>query len=446
MANTQKLEDPDLYIKLIVEAHDALADGDCKKAIFLSQSLESQGFCNAEILRIRGIAHFKLNQYENSWDTFSRASSLNPHDEGLRATVGLMEEHACSLVLDGNSKKLSLNFVANFLAEYPDRGTSAKVSEMKIQGTKKDLCINRVSDLIVAGFQGFLIDRESSTIFRDSFTSRRQSNIGARELAWISPLETDSLIHLKEAVAPLCGLWSGNFFHWVNELLPRALVLHNNGFNGVYLTPNANHAFIRESLNLIGIQDSQIIPYPTRNGKFCGVLCDECWTTSPFICDDFYEDPSLILDLRSTLLAAVGFDEEKYKNRTRLYVKRSGIRKVHNEEPLLELLDQYQINSFQPEFRSFSDQIKQAAAADLIVGPHGSGLTLSLFMPKNSTIIELTAAGALNPCFRHIHRSLSHRHYTIPTIPNWQYLDLERVEPELRILGSALERELKFSS
>ena len=63
-------------------------------------------------------------------------------------------------------------------------------------------------------------------------------------------------------------------------------------------------------------------------------------------------------------------------------------RQVINENEVISLLKQYGFESFEPGRLSLDDQVRLFANADVIVGPHGAGLT-NMIYGENVKILEL---------------------------------------------------------
>ena len=83
----------------------------------------------------------------------------------------------------------------------------------------------------------------------------------------------------------------------------------------------------------------------------------------------------------------------------RIYVTRGGkrnTRRVTNEAALLDLLRPLGFEVYDPGAHTVQDQIDQFAAAEVVVGPHGAGLTNLVFASPGVRILELFAPRYLN--------------------------------------------------
>ena len=84
-------------------------------------------------------------------------------------------------------------------------------------------------------------------------------------------------------------------------------------------------------------------------------------------------------------------------------------RRILNEEALLESMramvgDMRGVELHEHDFGalSFPEQIRAAAAADVLIGPHGAGLTHVLFQKPQSVLIELIPQAWADPGYRNL--------------------------------------------
>jgi capsular polysaccharide biosynthesis protein len=162
----------------------------------------------------------------------------------------------------------------------------------------------------------------------------------------------------------------------------------------------------------------------------------------PFDFSDAVNNPRIWEQVRSTLLEQADKSLTLAPGVNGVYIARSGLRSVKNEASLVPLFERHKIVAMRAEALSIRQQVRIASLSRILVGPHGSGITNSLFMPRESAVVELLPALMLNACFYHIAKILNHRYYTVPTTPTDHDPDKERVEPSLIYLELILEQEL----
>jgi hypothetical protein len=82
--------------------------------------------------------------------------------------------------------------------------------------------------------------------------------------------------------------------------------------------------------------------------------------------------------------------EEESDNGNNIYISRANAveRRVVNEKEVVDMLSQYGFSSYRLEERTVAENVRLFANADVIVGPHGAGLTDIIFS-SDATVIEL---------------------------------------------------------
>ncbi len=211
-----------------------------------------------------------------------------------------------------------------------------------------------------------------------------------------------SISHIDRAVS-LCGEWNDNIWHWFTEFLPYAVHFESTGFTGKYVI-SSNTNFQRPSLELIGIDASRIVcagstvvqvgqlVVPRRvDGQRLNAL------------------PGLVLGVNARMHAACA---PQRKDR-RIYIARRHVRKVCNEDEVLQILAGYEFEVVYLEDLSIGAQVKIAAEASCIAGPHGAGITAAMFMKPGGTLIEFFAPTYVNPCMLAVCDVLRHRYLMV---------------------------------
>lgn len=88
----------------------------------------------------------------------------------------------------------------------------------------------------------------------------------------------------------------------------------------------------------------------------------------------------------------------------RIYIDRrgSGLRPLTNEAQLVAALQRLGFVAVRPEALALADQIRLFRQAEIIVAPHGAGLTNLGFARPGTVVIELLMDAYVNWCFRHL--------------------------------------------
>ena len=90
----------------------------------------------------------------------------------------------------------------------------------------------------------------------------------------------------------------------------------------------------------------------------------------------------------------------------RLYItrQRQALRRVENEDQVIETLQRYDFRVVDPGVLSFQEQVRLFSQCRVLVSVHGAGLTNCLFMPEGGRVLELYRALAarddgMNACY-----------------------------------------------
>jgi capsular polysaccharide biosynthesis protein len=99
--------------------------------------------------------------------------------------------------------------------------------------------------------------------------------------------------------------------------------------------------------------------------------------------------------------------------RKRIYISRAKAskRKLLNEAELTAILSRYGFRSVELESMKVADQIRLFASADIVVGPHGAGLTNLMFCRPGTKVIELFSPNHMHTCYPVISNHMGLDHY-----------------------------------
>jgi Glycosyltransferase 61 len=209
--------------------------------------------------------------------------------------------------------------------------------------------------------------------------------------------------HLGGTHASLISQWHSNYFHWILEVLPRYAQLERAGLAHLPLVVPARlgrpHS---DSLALLGIPSRQLVPYRPQHVQ-SDVLV---WPTPAG--HTGHSPPWACTWLRRR------FAPEPSQARRRIYLTRDRApsRRIVRERGLVSALRRLGFETVRPESLTFAEQVAVFAAAEMVVAPHGAGLT-NLVFATEATLVELFEPGYLNPCYRALARSCGHRYWYV---------------------------------
>lgn len=237
----------------------------------------------------------------------------------------------------------------------------------------------------------------------------------------------------------LWGLRTDNFWHWMMEALAKVVMAHACGFNGYYIVPPkySQSGFIRESLELIGIHPDRLCVYDGQPWRVERLFLPQHIDGNHQLC----KYPFIIDHLRSMLMKSLTPTRHSYD---RIYIARGNpnlTRRILNETQLLEILFKFGFQRVLMENHSLKDQIAISAGAKFLVAPHGAGAVHCLFMPAESTVVELFPTTYINPCMLPVIDRLRHRYFMIPS-SHLKVSESDDYEASLFSLEVTLKREL----
>ncbi len=199
-----------------------------------------------------------------------------------------------------------------------------------------------------------------------------------------------------------------NYYHWMCDTLPRLEVLSKSGVDldsiDHFVMQLPKHDFHLDSLARLGIDEDRL--HTTDRGEY--IQADELFV--PIF-------GSNSLGLRqgewspAFLNRVFGPKTPPAEKGRRLYISRgtTGPRGISNEEQLMGALEPLGFELVRCEDYTLSEQAEMFAAADAVIGPHGAGLTNTVFCRPGTVVLELFNAH-IAACFWVISELLNLRH------------------------------------
>jgi len=153
-----------------------------------------------------------------------------------------------------------------------------------------------------------------------------------------------------------------------------------------------------------------------------------------YLCKELGIDPDeIIVDTQGALIADRGFIPKveslrapfyehcrtrptlSASTKKRIYISRSrsADRPLQNESSIHELLEANSFSIVHMEDHSFEEQISIARNADVIVAPHGAGLTNMIFAESGTSVVELIPDRYMTPLFKQLAIDCSHKYSTL---------------------------------
>ncbi len=197
-----------------------------------------------------------------------------------------------------------------------------------------------------------------------------------------------------------------NYYHWFFDGLLRLSLFDHQDTSFKVVIPANPAAFIRESLQLLGIAEDRMVVMGKQK-----LAVDELVLAYP---EEMSAKPKRVhlLEHRRRLLAAAEVDSTTTLPDRNLYISRANsTRPIVNETELLPILDKYDFEIVFCENLSVVEQIALFAEAKCILGAHGAGFANVLFSKPGTIMIDLFNRKSWNDCYLKVGASLGHTHW-----------------------------------
>ena len=194
-----------------------------------------------------------------------------------------------------------------------------------------------------------------------------------------------------DVICPLCPRFT-NYYHWLIETIPKLRYAREYGSTFdveiTYLIPADGPAWFDQTLQLLGVPCSNIeyatAPVYQANKLLIPSFPDLKYRNYCWIREE-------ILKNTSSNKNAIGAGNNVYISRQNAVERR-----VVNESDVIETLSKHGFESYQLEENTVEENVILFNEADIIVGPHGAGLTDIIFCEK-SRVIELFGSKVKEP-------------------------------------------------
>lgn len=204
----------------------------------------------------------------------------------------------------------------------------------------------------------------------------------------------------KILIAPWCHYWTGYFdyifFVALSICRIKELLSAEEFADAIVCYPLANLAFEQQLVDLLGIKKENLVDSRETTITFetCYIGNNDSW---------FYPNRENVLLFKNTIENKIVFKESKA---SRIYIQRTGRRKILNEDDLLLLLAQFDIEIIADTSRSFVEQVNIYRNATFIIGPHGASFANILWCQPGTQLVELFSNHYMPEYFRYLSQVL----------------------------------------
>lgn len=270
--------------------------------------------------------------------------------------------------------------------------------------------------------------------FSDRTVDEHTADVPARKVGTVTPAPEllPPVKKLAGRAAVLTAPMGGGYFHWMLQVLPRLHLMKQAGVDlrsvDHFIVNQSISRFQKETLTALDIPEGKII----QSQWFPHLQADELIVTSipdvprawacSFLRDVFLPGhaPPEGFPGNSTTSPP---SEAQSPSTERIYISRSQCshRRVTNETEVTAFLRRRGFRVVHLESLSVSETAALMASAEIVIGPHGAGLTNLAFCKPGAIAIELFASRGVIPLFWILtHHAQMQYHYLIgegPRLP-----------------------------
>ncbi len=219
-------------------------------------------------------------------------------------------------------------------------------------------------------------------------------------LITVPKVSEDKILKVSGRVAVIAQPLHEYYFHWFQDILGRLALLEMQGIEYDYLYVPTNKKFMKETLELWGIDSHKIISPDSKD--FC-LLADEIIIPSYVLNKNqgfdkyagFHQNPLTSQYVSQKLIQAAqakNIDTSNFSKRVFVSRKDTAKRKILNEDAIFALFETKGFVRYELSKLSVAEQIMLFNQAEMVVAEHGAGMTNCLFCQPNTKVIEIFQA------------------------------------------------------
>ncbi|MBI2352794.1 glycosyltransferase family 61 protein [Candidatus Dependentiae bacterium] len=232
-------------------------------------------------------------------------------------------------------------------------------------------------------------------------------NCCIKELFWcgvighikhIPQASEEKLQKISGRVVVLAQPASGNYYHYMYEILGRLLLIEQQGIEYDWLYVPFHKPFMKELLQLWGVDMTKVIQ-PSGIGYYIqadelivpSMIINTCFEREP----DFggYLRPDVVEKIKDRLIKAADHYDTVQNYAKKIFISRKdGKRNVPNEDEVFELFKEKGFVRYELGKMPVVEQIKLFQNAEVVVAIHGAGCFNMIFCKSGTKFIELFQA------------------------------------------------------
>lgn len=209
----------------------------------------------------------------------------------------------------------------------------------------------------------------------------------------------------------LTGYHAPHYGSWLLNLLPKFLLfdeLEETRGLPIAMTRDLydGKRFVRETLDALDIGPDRLLLLGNGSHEFSTAWCVSAGA--------HILSPAGACAVRARLLSAYGIAPGREGGKL-YYISRrdAAVRRVLNEDRLIELLEAYGVEVVVNADRSMQELAVLFADARCVIGVNGAGMTNTLFCPPGTTVVELSNDIMIEPLYWMLDNVLGFKHYVV---------------------------------
>lgn len=213
----------------------------------------------------------------------------------------------------------------------------------------------------------------------------------------------------------LYNRWNAGYFHWTIETLTRLEGVEQyrrrTGERPTLIVGPDPSRFQLESLALLGYEEADLLRWDSLHRSVDRLVV-------PSVRREFNQgdvSPVAYQWLQERMHEAVsedGPDGSEFSNRVYISRDDADYRQVRNEDAVMAMLADYGFEKYVLTESSMAEDVALFEQADVIVSPHGAGLTNILYA-EDASVIELFRSNYIQPVYFVLANQLGHRYRSL---------------------------------
>ncbi|MDB2253414.1 glycosyltransferase family 61 protein [Halorubrum ezzemoulense] len=227
-------------------------------------------------------------------------------------------------------------------------------------------------------------------------------------------LEVDRPVHPSNQIFPLVHYYK-SYFHWITEYLPKLRVLdkyeRQTGNKPDILIRSNPESFRLETLEMLGYSKDRLVTWDNTDYNVDNLIITNhrAQPTNQSLRDYLW--------LQREVSQSIS-DRPNIETHNRIFVSRQKTnRRIENYGEFTSLLDRYDFEPHVLEDLKFEEQVQLFDNVDIVLGPHGAGLT-NLIFSDDPCVIELIPDNHVDPGFYLLTECLDLDYYPYMTSTN----------------------------